>query len=91
MLRWLKFAPRGRGYRIPDTREFGKPFRKGRDMKRLAILTVVANLAMAGAAGAAEVDVRLLNKGTDGGTTAIPSPTPIQRIRIRYIMEYLYL
>jgi hypothetical protein len=43
-------------------------------MKRLAILTVVANLAMAGAAGAAEVDVRLLNKGTDGGTTAIPAP-----------------
>jgi pseudoazurin len=37
-------------------------------MKRLAILTVVANLAMAGAAGAAEVEVRLLNKGTDGGT-----------------------
>jgi pseudoazurin len=37
-------------------------------MRKLAVLTVVASLAMAGTARAAEVEVRLLNKGTDGGT-----------------------
>jgi pseudoazurin len=36
-------------------------------MKKLAILVVMAaSLAMAGTAGAAEVEVKLLNKGTDG-------------------------
>jgi pseudoazurin len=37
-------------------------------MKKLAILTVLASLAMAGTVRAAEVEVKLLNKGTDGGT-----------------------
>lgn len=37
-------------------------------MKKLAILTVAASLAMAGTVRAAEVEVKLLNKGTDGGT-----------------------
>ena len=39
-------------------------------MNKLAILTVAASLAMAGTVRAAEVEVKLLNKGTDGGTMA---------------------
>ena len=39
-------------------------------MNKLAILTVAASLAMAGTVRATEVEVKLLNKGTDGGTMA---------------------
>ena len=39
-------------------------------MNKLAILAVAASLAMAGTVRAAEVEVKLLNKGTDGGTMA---------------------
>jgi pseudoazurin len=37
-------------------------------MKKLAILVLAASLAMARTACAAEVEVKLLNKGTDSGT-----------------------
>ena len=39
-------------------------------MNKLAILAVAASLAMAGTVRAAEVEVKLPNKGTDGGTMA---------------------
>jgi pseudoazurin len=69
-LRWLKLRPAEEDIDIPNSGSSGNPFQKGRDMKKLAILTVVASLAVAGIARAAEVEVKLLNKGSDGRTMA---------------------
>jgi len=45
-------------------------------MKKLAILTVMAaSLAFAGAARAAEVEVKLLNKGSDGAVRSSSLPS----------------
>src|SRR6266487_712691 len=45
----------------------GNPFEKGRYMRKVAILTVAAaSLAVAGIAHAAEVEVKLQNRGSDG-------------------------
>jgi pseudoazurin len=66
-LRWHKFAPARPAYQMPSAPETGPTRRRESMMRKLLVIAATAaTLVMAGNAVAAEVEVKLLNRGAEG-------------------------